>query len=337
MPGIDSAMANETGASYVADTQLLHVEADLKAPRGPYHILNANIVLVNSEVRRYRTRGGDSFILSPWYCGGTSVGWRRTDQFMGNGITLATAMAISGAAANPDTGVGGVGPTRNHFVSIMMALMNVRLGYWILNPRLPNRRWVRPNHFRPGFFEFVGGRYSEDSRFLQLSDGGHFENLGVYELVRRKLGLIIACDSGADADYTFSEFENLSRRIKEDFGARIEFDSNNHVQHLIPRHTGGYPKDVLIADRGYIVGKIIYEDESTGTFIFVKATLIDNLNLELLAYKGRNPLFPHQSTADQFFDERQFESYRELGHAIASQMIDGADLRNRLQELAPNP
>ena len=301
----------------------------------PYHLLNTNVVLVDSRVPEWRLRGGDAFILSPKYCGSSATGWVRTGEYMKKDpLTLATAVAISGAAANPNTGVGGSGPTRNPIVSLLMSLLNVRLGYWVPNPRKLERRKVA-NHFSVAGHEVRPRGYEEYQKLLQISDGGHFENLGVYELVRRRVKLIICCDGTADPEFRFSDFQTLVRRIGADFGARIEFDRRNQLDRIIPRFPGGrndYPVGVKFADRGYVKGTIIYPADGQGkseksTLILVKSTMIPELGLLVRGYKGANPDFPDQSTADQFFDEEQFDAYRELGYEIAKNMIAGVKLR----------
>ncbi len=139
---------------------------------------------------------------------------------MGNELTLPTAMAISGAAANPWTGSGGVGVTRNPLVSMLMALMNLRLGFWLPNPNDDGRppwrsctKSFRANHFDPGLKEVLGLNLRETSPVCLLSDGGHFENLGLYELIRRRLRLIVLCDGTADPDYAFTDLQNAVARI----------------------------------------------------------------------------------------------------------------------------
>ena len=162
--------------------------------------MNTNVVLVDTDDRRWRKRGGDAFLLSPLYCGGTATGWVRTAAYMQwDPLTLPTAIAISGAAANPNTAAGGVGPTRQPLLSLLMALLNVRLGYWVPHPCAERQRV--PNHFRAARYELSSRGYEEHQELLQLSDGGHFENLGVYELVRRRVRVIVCCDASADPGF----------------------------------------------------------------------------------------------------------------------------------------
>jgi hypothetical protein len=175
----------------------VHELYDFAEPNGPFHIVNTNLVLIGSDDRVREIRGGDNFIFSPLYSGSNATGWKKTEAYLGGDMTLSTAMAISGAAADPHTGVGGVGPTRNRFVSLIMALLDIRLGYWLRSPADTGTGRICPNHFHPGLAELLGLRYTENDKFLHLSDGGHFENLGLYELIRRRLGVIVICDGGA--------------------------------------------------------------------------------------------------------------------------------------------
>lgn len=324
---------------------------------GPYHIINTNIVLVESPNKKYRGRGGDNFILSPQYCGSNATGWIKTVNFMNNEMTLPTAMAISGAAANPDTGVGGEGPTRNRALSLLMSLLNIRLGYWAPHPNPaihrkekeglkklnPNPLYgFRPNYFHPmltstAFGSFIKkitsilssqeelGSYlgkTENSRFVELTDGGHFENLGLYELIRRKLKTIIVCDGGADPNFDFEDLANAIEKIRVDFGVVIKLD----ISPLVPGKKVDLKNGLRCAERGYITGTILYPDNSIGKLVYIKTTFTDGMYADLVYYKKQNPLFPDQPTSDQFFDEKQFEAYRGLGNYIAKQLAETYNL-----------
>ena len=223
-----------TGAAAAADGAKLQ---DMCVPQAPYQLVNTNVVLVDSDDPRWRQRGGDAFLLSPRYCGSTATGWQPTADYMQwDALTLPTAIAISGAAANPNTAAGGAGPTRRPMLSLLMGLLNIRLGYWA--PR-PNAQQRIANHFRAAWYELHPRGYAEDRQLLQLSDGGHFENLGVYELVRRRVKVIVCCDAAADPGFAFRDLQVLMRRIGSDFGAEIKFDGANRLEHLIPRPPAG--------------------------------------------------------------------------------------------------
>jgi Patatin-like phospholipase len=333
MPDPEALERNAVMPARRAERQMLCEALPDRKPgeplKQPYPLICSETVLVMSPDRIWENRGGDSFLLSPLYCGSNATGWRRTDQYSGGRMALATAMAISGAALNPDA--GGAVP-RNRWVALLLAWLNLRLGFWARHPRLKSRL---PNHFYPGLYEFrlrlpdwLGWfrGFREDSRFQQLSDGGHFENLGVYELVRRRAHLIVVCDGDQDQDFTFGDLNIALNRVSSDFGARIVFDADNLPERLAVHKQPGYQRQADLPDRGYIVGRIYYpetqSDADAGWFVYIKATLIKTLRPEVLAYQAANPEFPDQSTSDQWFNEDQFEAYRELGFTIAKHMLE---------------
>ncbi len=301
-----------------ADTEKLYAfNHHHTAPNSPYHLINANLILVGSREPKWRLRGGDNFILSPLFCGSNATGWCSTRHFLGGDMTLATAMAISGAAANPYAG-GGL--FRNRPVALLMSLANLRLGYWVSHPKRMNRKAERRNHFRTTWRELTSSLH-ENGSLIQLSDGGHFENLGVYELVRRRVKLIVACDGTADPQFAFGDFVTLLSRISADFGARIEFATGCGLEAFMPSAPSDYPKDTKLATRGYTTGTIRYSDGSTGDIIYITTTLFKGLSWETLGYKAANSDFPDQTTADQFFDESQFEAYRDLGYCVGERVL----------------
>lgn len=316
-----------------------------KQANGPYHIVNANLVLSKSPTRKYRERAGDNFMLSPLYMGSSATGWHKTQESATRDMTLASAMAISGAAANPRGAAGGRGITRNAAVAIIMSLLNVRLGYWIPNPKSAGRKSilpVRPNHFWPGGIYAIAQRgYTENSKWLELADGGHFENLAIYELVRRRCGLIIVCDGGQDNASSYADLVTAVQRIGSDFGATVHLDmkvtadpgqKSGPARLIAKPGQNDYPKGAEYADKGYFICRIEYSDDEAhrgwpkfGTVIYMKSALIKELELHARGYRGAHPEFPNQSTGDQFFEDEQFEAYREVGYRICQQMI--ADLK----------
>ena len=289
----------------------------------PYHIINTNVVLVSSKIAKFRGRGGDNFILTPAYCGSNATGWSATPAFMKGRMTLATAMAVSGAAVNPSTGVGGEGVTRQPFLSMLMGLLNIRLGYWVSNPDPVKRpRFTSiPNFFLPGLSEMVARKnLNEESRFLQLTDGGHFENLGLYELIRRKVKVIIACDAAADPDYHFTDLFNALEKIRADFGVLVTINAVQ-LKDLIPLKESD-KQLMAYAKQGFIMADILYPGRKPGKFIYIKSSFFRELSADLYGYKQNQPEFPNEPTSDQFFDEKQFEAYRELGYQTAWQMMN---------------
>lgn len=359
MPDVETVDAGVSGPARRADEMRLCDVWDPSMELGPLHLINTNAVLVNSNVRKYRIRGGDNFVLSPVYCGGNATGWQRSDTILDGGMTLASAMATSGAAANPRAAVGGRGVTRNQFLSLAMTLLSLRLGYWFPRPSPRKLLKRRPNHFKPSAqFSVPNWGYAETNAWLELSDGAHFENLGLYELVRRRCGLIVVCDGGGDPEATYGDFLVALQRIEQDFGAKISFDIEvtqrsekkrsrrekwrSGPEQLIARtREGVYPSTAAYADRGYFAASIDYGPRGggywpeKGLIIYLKTTMIPKLSMKARGYKGANPAFPDESTADQFFDEEQFEAYRELGYRIADQMIDELDLIRLVADRPP--
>jgi len=339
LPDAGRAMAGKSGPAVLSDRTSLADLCDPKRAYGPYHLINCNVMLNNSDTRVWNLRGGDSFVLAPRYCGSSATGWIATRSWLQDSLSLPTAMAISGAAANPGTGSGGVGPMRNQLVSILMSMLNLRLGCWMPNPRLGARKFVVPNHFFPGLSEMLGWGRREDSRMLSLTDGGHFDNLGLYELIRRKVRLIVVSDGTADAGFAFSDLLTLLPRLREDFGATIKFDRPQPaggraptpagvpapidltLPHLDPVALPRYPAGVALARCGYAVADIAYGDGTTGVLIYLKAAVVETMDLELLGYKGKTPDFPNESTLDQFYSEEKFEVHRSVGFALADQML----------------
>ena len=309
---------------------------------GPYHIINANVLMIDARHARFRGRGGDSFVLSPFVCGSAATGWRRTSSYMkgwfNRGMTLPTAMAISGAALNPGAGVGGKGVTRNRIISLILTIMNIRLGYWATNPDRARGTPMPANYLFPGLLGLRGKGFNERASFVELTDGGHFENIGLYELIRRKMKVIIVSDGTADPDFTFSDFGNAVERVRVDFDVMIRFwRDTRDLRGILP---GSVPPDdgaddaafrdmYKMAERGFAIGEIAYppedgESEGTrGTLIYIKSTLIKDLPADIYGYKSAHPTFPDQPTSDQFFDESQFEAYRELGYRLCAQVPFG--------------
>ncbi len=305
-----------------------------KAPyQGPYHIINANAIFVDSKQSKYNKRGGDSFIFSPLYCGSKATGWRETSDYLKGEVTLATAMAVSGAAVNPHSGSSGRGVTRNKAVSFILGILNLRLGIWLPNPNPQFKPW---NAFYPGNFlqsawygikSWTGHQgYFEDAGCLQISDGGHFENLGVYELIRRELDLIIISDASADVAFTFADFRNALRLAEADLNVEIKLDDNEKLSNLMPDEGKAMGLPMAEAQKGYLSGTIRYKNNNEGRFIYLKSTMIGGQRIRTKSYKLEYPRFPDQPTSDQFFDESQFSAYRDLGYTIACDMLENCNL-----------
>jgi hypothetical protein len=265
--------------------------------------------MMGSKNIKLQGRGADNFIFSPLYCGSLSSGYARTKDYVGGGMDLATAFSISGAAVDPNSYA-----TRSRSVSFLMSLLNIRLGYWIKNPRFPPKlppALTRPWWYVYLFREMLGSGLNEQQSYVHLSDGGHFENLGLYELIRRRCKYIIVSDAGADPEYAFLSLGQVIEMVRVDFGAQIDID----VSTLEP---GGARR---FSERSFVVGKISYPEATEPAWLlYVKPVVTRNMPEDIYGYRRMHPEFPQQSTANQFFDEAQFEAYRELGFQIGRQL-----------------
>jgi len=307
---------------------------------GPYPILNAALNITGGEELGYATRRAKSFTFTPLYCGyalgsagegeqrftrdcGFEPSYSKTEhgrsvgglgKFPADcGISLGTAMAISGAAASPNMGYH-----TNPATAFFMALFDVRLGWWMGNSRKAEAWASTGPALGLGYlFSELLAQSDQKKKYVYLSDGGHFENLAVYELIRRRCRLIVACDGDADSAYQFNDLLSLIEKARTDFGVRIEI---NHASICPPAGSRECPKN-------FVIGKILYNGNDVGILILVKASMperaavvanpaVRNLPSDVWRYSDQHSTFPHQTTADQWFDELQFESYRALGEYI---------------------
>lgn len=307
--------ATATNQAFVRRPPLTFRLTDLTPASGaPLQLINTTLNTTSSKQEKLRSRNGENLVLSPLYCGATSTGYRRTSRYLNGALTLSTAMSVSGAAVDPD-----MYATKARPISFLMALLNVRLGIWTLNPRTPPRRWRLPAWYQLMLREMLGTGLAETRTHIHLADGGHFENLGLYELLRRRCRYIIVSDAGADPDCTLADLGKAVQRARADFGVQVEICADrfyNERSDALPRHV-------------HVLGSIRYADGSFGELLYLKAMLREQLSADIYGYWRRNPAFPNQSTADQFYDEQQFDAYRELGLQLLSEIIgdeDGPDI-----------
>jgi len=276
---------------------------------GPIHILNTTLNLVGASDLTAEQRQAEVFELSPLFCGSARTGYRRTEDYADGRLTLGTAVAISGAAASP-----GMGPGTTVPLAMLLAFFNVRLGYWIANPQAKAWRYPWTRFWLWYMLREMLAQTTSQGRFSFLSDGGHLENLGLYALVKRRCRYIIVCDASADPGCTFDDLANALRMIRIDFGCEVKDFDVTHLR-LIPGE--GHP--FRRSNMHFAVGTITYPDPGTppSTLVYLKNSLTGDEPADIQGYAHNNSAFPHQTTADQFFDEAQFESYRRLGQHVA--------------------
>ncbi|WP_428421308.1 hypothetical protein [Methylibium sp.] len=262
-------------------------------------------------------------------------GWSPMREDSDSG-TLGRWIAVSGAAAAP-----GAGAYTSRGWALMLYFLGVRLGHWMHAPLPPPplsalRRWLWRFAIKPVMLwsEGMATFFGSARPWWYLSDGGHFENTGVYALLKRRVDFIVCADCGADKDYDFGDIENLVRKARIDLGAEIEFYTRDEAARLFTlagtELTVLSPEDMddNHSSRGVLLARIRYRIEpGTGgaarheaTLLLIKPNLHDALDVDLLAYAQRKAAFPHESTGDQNFDEAQWESYHRLGEDFGCQL-----------------
>jgi hypothetical protein len=313
---------------------------------GPFPIVCTAINLSFGEDLAWQERKAASFAFTPLHSG-YYVGWTAgkpgkplnccgfvptsTYAFPDGGINMATAVAISGAAASPNWGYH-----TNPATAFLMTMFNVRLGWWLFNPRRPEPRqqWASPRFAPLELTKELLGMANDTSKFVYLSDGGHFDNMGLYELVRRRCYRIVICDAEQDEEYRFEGIANAIRKCRIDFGVEITLDLSKL---RLVQLTGN-------CESHWAKGTIRYPETpenkpgtegNEGTILYIKSSLTGAVKfpieedqfvdlpsepVDIVNYKFTHQHFPHDTTANQWFTESQFESYRRLGYHIVDEV-----------------
>jgi len=297
---------------------------------GPFPIFSATLNLSFGEDLATQERKAACFAFTPLFCG-YDIGWTEGQspsvQFNGyastrsfaypktGGLAVSTAASASGAALNPNDGF-----QTNTAMAFLLSFFNARLGWWLPNPRATGGIFSRLSGPTPilGLTYLLGelfGMVSDDASFVNVSDGGQFENMGLYELVRRRCLKILICDAEEDAKFNFEGLGMAVRKCRIDFGVEIDLPT---LKRILPT-AKGYSR---IA---YAEGTILYPNPVhphipiKGEIFYLKSTLTGTEPVDLRNYKREHPAFPGESTVDQWFTESQFESYRRLGQFIGEQ------------------
>jgi hypothetical protein len=320
------------------------------AGQKPLHVINMALNLVGGKDLDWQERKAESFTASAYHVGAQRppkkepgspdekhrLGYRYASRYGGiteGAISIGTAMAISGAAANPNMGYAS-----SPLLTFLMTFFNARLGWWLGNPgksgegigkpkmrgestgnagkAKKNVKFLYPSWERSGpaysltyLLAEAFGLTNDRRRYINLSDGGHFENLALYEMIRRKCGHILVIDGGCDKMLKLDDLGNAVRKCCVDFGAKIDF---------------GTALTKLVQQRcRWAKARITYSDGKEGELIILKPLMFDpdcaDEPADIRSYYKEYADFPHETTADQFFSESQFESYRQLGlHTVKS-------------------
>jgi Patatin-like phospholipase len=316
-------------------------------PRGkdwrPFHVLNMTLNLSATSNLAWQERKAMPFTVSPLFCGNSDLGYRASDQYGGpahsvtadlrptpGGISLGTAMAISGAAVSSNMGYHS-----SRSLSFLLTFFNVRLGCWLGNPGEGGGWWPWFARWAPyraegphlamlPLLKELFGLTSGRSAYVYLSDGGHFEDFGLYEMVRRRCKWIVVCDGAEDANRGYEDLGNAVRKIWIDLGVQISFPDSALLRALRGDPPAGIPY--------FAVGTVRYLSDLAangtvpeGKLLYIKPVVRgDEAAADVIAYQRAHPEFPQQSTANQWFDESQLEAYRRLGYLMTERIIKAA-------------
>jgi hypothetical protein len=276
--------------------------------------------------------------------------------FVAEGLQLGDWTSISGAAFTT-----GLGSRTSLPLSLLLGLANVRLGHWWdsgISPRAraasqPGssvRRWsaLVLSRVQPVYFHLVAELLARfpgpAARAWYLSDGGHFENTGAYELLRRRVPFILVCDAGCDPTYVFQDLNNLARKARTDFDAEVVFYDRGQLDALLPKAIRQYfgtqedfrrlqarpPATDAAQEKPCphaLLAAVFYEDPARvkrvpdSVMVILKPVYSGDEPPDVIDYRRSHPRFPQEPTSDQFFDEAQWESYRRLGEHVASRVF----------------
>jgi hypothetical protein len=280
------------------------------------------------------------------------LGRRDNKNAVVQSLTLGDWVAVSGAAFST-----GNGRSTNPLLALFMGILNVRLGFWWgtgikateRRGRFPANAWRRLKELPGTLFrtqqlllaEWKGRFDGPSQEFWNLSDGGHIDNSSTYELIRRKVPFIICTDATRDIDYSYGDIANLMRNVRVDFGAEIEWvdpallgalghppTPPSHVMDWIePTQIGTLDEIKGNASHGgpgkkhAALARIRYADKIDSWLLLIKASLTDNETRDIKQYATSHKDFPQDSTADQIYDDEQWESYRKLGETIGNAVL----------------
>jgi hypothetical protein len=288
-------------------------------------------------------RDSVSFTFTSSWIGGPEVGWIETAEMENaladrrrEDITLPAAVAISGAALSP--AMGKMSPP---IAASLLALLNARLGVWLPNPRWVQRcreeeekvTWrERPRVLY--LLKEIFGRYSLEDPFLYVTDGGHWENLGLVELLRRGCTEIYCFDASGDDIDTFFTLGEAVALARTTLGVEIdidpeplepkkkaeEVDKKQEKPEQDQKGRGENPRTPR-SPADHVVGTFTYQDGTKGRMVFAKAAVTDQSSWDVKAYAEKDAAFPTHGTVDQLFTDEKFEAYRALGWGTASRAV----------------
>ncbi len=276
--------------------------------RALFPIINCALNIPNSKDPVMRGRLSDVFAITPVAAGARILGYFDTPSWeqSNTNLDLGSTIALSGAAVSPQLGL-----RTKRYASFWLTALNLRLGIWLRRPGNTSGR--------PGVWQLVNemtATADEHGALLNISDGGHIENLGVYELLKRRCRFIVAVDGENDPTMTFHALTNLQRLAYIDFGIVLDLNLDD----LRLGEAGNSRSHFQLCRIFYPQGPD-HAPKEIGYLLYMKLSLTGNEGEYIRRYKLDEPAFPHHSTADQFFSESQFEAYRSLGEHVGEKMF----------------
>jgi hypothetical protein len=317
-----------------------------------------------AQTAKWDARQEDIFLLSPEYVGSEATGgyiattdYHNLTRNRCESLNLANVIALSGAAVSP-------AQNNNDLLALLMFTLNLRLGQWMPNPLWPHA------FTRPRFLYMLVAtvwRSRERRPYVFISDGGHAENLGLVQLLRRRCRLIVVVDAGHDPRHEFADLANALRQAKIYYGIRCtelveqksgderdrewsldslklsnDNDSDASLLAAALEATGARSKPLRTFNH-FSAARILYPktdslSSSEGLLILVKPTVTGDESLDVLQYQTSSPAFPQEPTSELVFSPAQVESYRALGYHIGRQLCDLLNLKpDNAQVAAENP
>jgi hypothetical protein len=319
----------------------------LHTSNGLFPIINTTLNITAGNNTAWAERQASSFTATPIACGSAALrhpaqaqteadpvgAFVPTTRFAGletlrehptkaeeSGTGLGNALTVSGAAVSPSWGYHS-----SRITAFIMTLFNVRLGVWLPNPSKATSdelRLARPRNSLMALVDEMLGETTDDSQAIYLSDGGHFENLGLYEMCRRQCSSILVVDAGADEACSLFDLGNAIRKVEIDLGITVKMRT---PMYLYARKQLDAESKLQDTARGFAVGDIDYGSGHVGRLLYVKPSFLAEIPIDVRSYGVEHKTFPHESTLDQWFSESQFESYRMLGQHQMRELIDKAE------------
>ena len=305
----------------------------------PYQLINAAVSFPGQAPGDGKNPGEnpDHFLLSQLYCGSDQhgLGFEGTADSFFSKLTLGDAIALSGAAVSPWA-------TNNSLVRALLLVMNLRTGLWLPRPQPQSQAlrqgvlgWLAQRFFTPlqwawmrtmpdptnGFVRRPATEWSH----LLVTDGGHYENLGIEPLLRRRCRLILAVDATEDGNYEFDGLATMMNRARSRWGIEfrdcVEEKPVTFPTELVPDKSTGFGRNRFWAVR-IRYPSVNGSAKSEGLLVYVKSVILEDDPMALCQHKKVSEAFPNDPTSDQFFDPELFESYRFLGFTAAIQLAE---------------